>query len=188
MFDLRNASIELHSPRCLLRVLEESEVTERYVSWLNDPQINRFLEARFATHSIDSVRNAVRHYRQSGTEVLFGVFFKGSSNEHIGNIKVADIDRNNGVAEIGFLIGDSRYWSRGIASEVIRSVCAWAFQELGLEKITAGAHAENIGSEKALMKAGFVHEATLRSHAFVEGESRTDVHRYAKFAPRDKPR
>ena len=186
MFDLRDTSVDLHTPRCLLRVLGESGVTERYVSWLNDPSINQYLEARFATHSIDSVRKTVRHYKQSGTDVLFGIFFH--EHVHIGNIKISNIDRNNGVAEIGFLIGDSCYWSKGIASEVIKSVCDWAFQELGLEKITAGAQAENIGSEKALMKAGFVREATLRSHASVEGKSRTDVHRFAKFAPRDEPR
>ena len=188
MLDLRDASVELHTARCLLRALEESGVTERYVRWLNDPDINRYLEARFATHSMESVRKTVRDYRQSGTDVLFGIFVKESDQAHIGNIKISDLDRNNGVAEIGFLIGDSRYWSKGIASEVIKSVCDWAFQELGLEKITAGAYAENIGSEKALMKAGFVREATLRSHASIEGKSRTDVHRFAKFAPRDEPR
>ena len=51
----------------------------------------------------------------------------------------------------------------------------------------ASAYAENIGSEKALMKAAFVSEATLRSHALLEGTSRTDVYRFAKSDPRDEP-
>ena len=82
---------------------------ERCVSWLNDPQINRFLGPQFATDSIDSVRKAVRNYQQSGAAVLFAIFFKESNNEQIGIIKVADTDRNNVVAEPGFLFGDSRY-------------------------------------------------------------------------------
>ncbi len=187
MISPRGLPVEIHTSRCLLRVLEESDVTEKYVSWLNNPDINRYLEARFATHSIESVRNTVRGYWHSNTDVLFGIFFKQDVTLHIGNIKISGLDRNNGVAEIGFMIGDSDYWSRGIATEVITSLCDWMFLELGLKKITAGAYANNIGSEKALIKAGFFLEATLQSHAVLQGNSRTDVHRFAKFSSGHQP-
>ena len=41
----------LRTERIELRNLEPAEVTSRYVDWLNDAAVNRFLEVRFATHT-----------------------------------------------------------------------------------------------------------------------------------------
>ena len=52
--------------------------------------------------------------------------------------------------------------------------------ELGLEKIIAGCYANNIGSIKALEKAGFIKEGHLKSHWFIN-EKRQDVYIYGKI-------
>ena len=43
-------------------------------------------------------------------------------------------------------------------------------EELGLAKITAGVYETNIGSAKALEKAGFKLEATIPSHVICDGQ------------------
>jgi len=72
---------------------------------------------------------------------------------------------------------------RSIAIDVITSVRDWTFRELGLKEITERAFAKSIGSKKALMRAGSFLEATLQPRGFTEGNSRTDVLRFAQFAP-----
>lgn len=41
---------------------------------------------------------------------------------------------------------------------------------MGLERIEAFAHVDNIGSDRTLQKAGFVKEGTLRKRFEVKGE------------------
>ena len=43
-----------------LRRLTEDDVTEKYVSWLNDPEINQYLESRFSVHTIEETRSFIR--------------------------------------------------------------------------------------------------------------------------------
>lgn len=179
---LSGYSGQIATPRGLLKVLTESDVTPDYVAWLNDDQVNRYLDSRFTVHSKESVRSVVRHALESSSEVLMGIFMTEPRSQHVGNIKIYKINLNNATAEIGFLIGKPEFWAKGIATEAIDQLCVWAFQEIGLKKIIAGAHLDNLGSQKALVRAGFNPEATLRSHAVAPDGSRTDVILFARFS------
>jgi RimJ/RimL family protein N-acetyltransferase len=53
------------------------------------------------------------------------------------------------------MIGDKKYWGKGFASRAIKIVLNFAFTKLKVAKITAGSDEHNIGSQKALIKAGF---------------------------------
>lgn len=154
IFD-QNRLPELRGSRCILRPLLVEHVSEHYVAWLNDPEVNRFLESRFALHSLDSVRAFVAYQRSSGCAIFYGIW---SMNEtHIGNIKFGPIDDHHLTSDLGFLIGNRNYWGKGIASEAISLMVNFGF-DCGLEKITAGSYENNIGSTRALQKAGFLQE------------------------------
>lgn len=51
----------------------------------------------------------------------------------------------------------------------------WAFDDLGLKKLTAGAYAENVGSIKAFERAGFEIEGRRLSQAEIAPGVRIDV-------------
>ncbi len=51
--------------------------------------------------------------------------------------------------------GNKNYWGRGICTESVNLITKYAFEELGLIKITLGVIAENIGALKCYKKAGF---------------------------------
>lgn len=61
-------------------------------------------------------------------------------------------------------------------------VADWAFAELGLYKLTAGAYANNIGSIRAFIRAGFEIEAVRRRH-YRSGEEMVDGVLLAMFSP-----
>lgn len=46
----------------------------------------------------------------------------------------------------------------------------YGIKDLGMAKITAGIYETNIGSAKALLKAGFKLEATIPSHVICDGQ------------------
>jgi len=159
----------IETPRLLLRTLEPTDVGPRYLSWLSDPEIRRYLEVRFSpvqsTGELISFVNSVN----AGTDsLLLGIFLK-EGQRHIGNIKLGPVQVDHRRAEIGFLVGEKDCWGKGYASEAISSLSRYGLDRLGLEKITSGCYACNIGSAKALLKAGFVQEAVIPLHVIFEG-------------------
>lgn len=172
-------SSEIDSERLVLRSLTESSITSSYLSWMNDVAVLKYLEVRYSPPtSIDELVGYVNKINSDDKNIFLGVFLK-KNNAHIGNIKLGPINYHHKRADIGFVIGDKKYWGQGFASESIQTLASYAFETLGLEKLTAGCYDGNIGSAKSLLSAGFVHEATLRSHV-VFNDIRVDVLLFGK--------
>lgn len=76
-------------------------------------------------------------------------------------------DVNKFSAEIGYWLAEP-FWGKGIATEAIKILTGYAFNNFNLNRIFAIIYEGNIASEKALIKAGFIKEATLRKAVFKE--------------------
>ena len=73
---------------------------------------------------------------------------------HIGELCFKGLD-SNGVAEIGYGIAE-QYQGHGYATEAIKALLNWAFQEPKVLAIEAEIDDKNIASKKVLEKCGFV--------------------------------
>lgn len=170
--------------RIRLRQSEMSDCTPVYVGWLNDPEVNRYLETRWSRQSLESIQDFVYLQRENSHSILFAIE-EAEGNRHIGNIKIGPIDWNNLCADISYFIGEKDCWNRGIATEAIALVCRYGFEELGLRRIEAGAYAGAAGSWRALEKNGFVREGIFRERGNLCGEF-MDVYRYGILKPEYK--
>lgn len=166
--------IKLAGKNIYLRPVRVSDVTKEYVGWLNDPEVNRYLEIRFARHTLKNVKEFVKKASQNKNLVFLAIIRK-DTNKHIGNIKLDMIKPHHKLAEIGIMIGDKNSWGRGYAGEAVDLLTDFAFNKLKLHKIIAGAYGENIGSVKAFMKYGFVVEGVRKQHFLCNGEWVDDV-------------
>jgi len=154
--------------RVQLFVLEPQHVTDTYVSWLNDPSVNRFLESRYERHTVETTRQFVERTTESADNLFLGIISQ-PSGRHVGNIKIGPINRRHQTAEIGILIGDRTEWGTGIATAAIRIMSEIARDALGLRKVTAGCYASNVGSRRAFEKAGYVVEAIRPAQLLLDG-------------------
>ncbi|HJQ52022.1 MAG TPA: GNAT family protein [Gaiellaceae bacterium] len=59
---------------------------------------------------------------------------------------------------------------RGIASRALRLGALWGLRDLGLARVAAEAAVDNHASIRAIEKAGFHREGTLRAHCKTHGE------------------
>lgn len=142
----------------ILRCLTMTDATENYLSWLQDPEVNAFLEGRFnIPESVTQLAGYIRETVADPDSLLLGIF-KKKELSHIGNIKLGPINRRHRIGEVGFLIGEKKEWGKGYASCAIIMLCDYAFYQLDLVKINAGCYEENAGSRRALLKAGFIAE------------------------------
>ena len=143
------------------KVLEQSDVSPRYISWLSNPLVNRFSDNQYRKVSLDSQRKYVQSCIDSPTIILWGIFL---DNLHIGNIVLDNINYIHSRSEVTYLLGDSNCWGRGIASHSVKFAVKYAKLDLGLHKLYAGVAKPNIASIKVLQKCGFSREAIRESH------------------------
>ena len=146
-----------------LKILEQSDVTSAYVSWLSDPQVVRFSDNQYRNVSVESQKKFVQSCIDSSYIILWGIFFE---NLHIGNVALDNINFNHLRAEVTYILGDTNYWGRGIATYAVKFIIAYARKELALRKLYAGVAEENIASIKVLQKCGFLQEAKRESHLY----------------------
>jgi [ribosomal protein S5]-alanine N-acetyltransferase len=60
-------------------------------------------------------------------------------------------------------------WNRGYATEAVRAIARFGFEEVGLHRITAGCDVDNDASRRVLEKAGFRFEGRLRKDRMRQG-------------------
>jgi ribosomal-protein-alanine N-acetyltransferase len=84
----------------------------------------------------------------------------------IGIVTKTDIYRKN--FEIGYFL-DEKYWGKGIATRAIKAASSYAFSNFDVVRVYAEPFADNPGSRKALEKAGFTLEATLKRNVIKNG-------------------
>jgi ribosomal-protein-alanine N-acetyltransferase len=102
----------------------------------------------------------------------FGIQVAGSMRL-IGHI-ILFISRHDPIGNLGYELHPD-FWNRGFMTEAIRRVLAFGFEDCGVEKISAGADLENVGSWRAMEKAGMVREGLLRHARRYEGVRRDTV-------------
>jgi RimJ/RimL family protein N-acetyltransferase len=174
--------IEFNSERLCFRELREDDVSQRYIGWLNDPAITRFLETRFAAQTEDGIKAFVAAVRADPDAHLLRIGI-AETDEHIGNIKLGPINRHHLSAQISLLIGERRLHGCGFATEAVSRVTEWGFAELGLKRIEGGCYEDNLGSLRAFLKAGYEVEGFMRkSRISVEGR-RVGAFWFARLAP-----
>ena len=155
-----------------LRILQEKDVTDKYVNWMNDYEVVKFTEQHSFTHTKEMVNEFVTKKFNSKCDFLFGIYF---NNNHIGNIKLGPINTNNLISDISYFIGDKKLWGKGIASKALMSVIHFAFNTLKLEKINAGYYQEAVASEKLLNKCGFKFESIIKPDLTSSNPKKTSI-------------
>lgn len=142
---------------------------ERAHAWITDWEVARFLVARYPlslAHErawLDVSPMPSFNHVPLAIDTLDGV--------HIGNIDLRAIQPENRTAEIGVMIGDKAYWSRGYGSDAVRTLARFAFRQMNLERVYLHTYEFNERGQRAFLKAGFTVEGRMRRHVYVDGRS-----------------
>jgi len=161
--------------RIYLRRVEKNDLEGNYYQWLNDQEVTRWMQNGIFPNSAESMLEYHQYMVGSRTDMNLAIVLK-EDDRHIGNISLGALNQMFRSAEIGILIGEKDTWGRGYGSEAIALLAGHAFQRMNLNRLGAGAVAENIGCIRAFEKAGFVREGISRQAYFCEGEYRDCVH------------
>lgn len=178
--------VVLRGDRHTLVPFTEALVNERYVSWLNEPVVNQFLEVRRARQTLASGRTFVRSIRRDPLRYFWAVT-EEPAREMIGTATLS-LNPERESAELGLLIGERDRWGRGAANETIDLLSHFAFGHLGLQRVTGGTYSPNTGMNFTFRRLGFVREGVLRQSHRLDDGSRVDEYLWGIRVDEWKPK
>ena len=158
--------VRIHCGEYLIRTIKEEDASDRWASWMSDPDAMYLLNSPAKQWSKSDVVNYIRQFDQR-LELLIGIFDK-QSRTHIGVYTIkANYAASRGL--INLLIGEPAYRNHGVLSGVRKGIAEYFFETLGLQTMMATALARNKVIVDTLLKAGWRLDQTLkqnvRSHA-----------------------
>ncbi len=147
-----NKNKKILSKRIYLRELTLDDASHKYCSWLNDPEVNKYLETHKST--IKELKKYIQKQIDDPNSFFVGIFDK-KNDKHIGNIKLEPIDWKKRKVIFGILIGNKNYWGKSIGTEATKLIVDYAFNELNLTEIELGVISENKAAIRVYEKVGF---------------------------------
>ena len=177
-----NFDLTMEGRSIVMRPIEINDINERYLSWLNNPEINRFLEfSKHGKQTLEDVFKYVNKRRSEGMEV-FGIRTK-KDNILVGttgfinfenkieykkakSLGLVKGDSSNTSHPVGFglMIGDKRAQAIGIGGEAYVYNIEFIFRVLKIDmifNIAALQHSKVVSIGK---RTGFKIIHTLKNH------------------------
>ena len=137
----------------------QKEVT-RYLLW--NPHISPS-ETRMYLFSLKREYSKGRHKEWA--------LIDKNSSKMIGTCGFTNIDIDNGVGELGYVI-NPKYQKMGLAPEAAKKLLSLGFDYLGLERIEIKYMIDNTPSLAVAKKIGMTFEGVLRSSMYIKGKYR----------------
>ncbi len=161
--------------RIRLRPIEKDDLP-RFVKWFGDPELRGHLEM----HLPMSLGQEERWYErnlQAGDTQAFAIDAQPADMAvgpwiHIGSCGFHSVEWRHRSAELGIVIGARDYWNRGYGTDAVRTLCAFGFYTLNLNRIGLRVFADNARAIRCYQKAGFQEEGRLRQDNFNGGAYR----------------
>lgn len=110
-------------------------VSDRYLGWLSDDEVNRYSQRRGSKPQ--SREDALRWLAGlTAGETVLAIMAPGYG--HIGNIKFGPIDRVNSRSDIAILIGERSSWGQGFGGDALATVTRHLLVTENLNRVDAG--------------------------------------------------
>lgn len=157
----------LETNRLILRRFVKEDAHAMYKNWASDDEVTKYL--MWPTHeNIEISKSIMEEWVNSYSDENYyqwAIVLKDNGDEPIGSIGAVDMNDNISMVHIGYCIGRT-WWNKGIASEALKAVMEFFFDEVQINRIESRHDPRNPYSGKVMEKCGMKYEGTLRSADF----------------------
>ncbi len=153
-----------------LRGLELADVQELMKHW-NKKEVKKFL-LTISPHSLEEEVEWIKstwERRKKGESYIFAIELL-SEQLHIGNIELRIADQISRRGEVGIVIFNSDFCSKGHGTEALRLLLDYGFKALNLNSIELQVFETNLRAIRCYNKVGFKEVGRRRKARFSEGK------------------
>ena len=159
----------LETERLVLREITVEDAPS-ILNYLSDKEVMKY----YGLEPFQTVKDAIdeiswyQSILSNKTGIRWGITVKGQL-EVIGSCGFLNVDAQHARADIGFELNQT-YWGQGIASETLKPIITYGFNQLQLQRIQALIEPANTASQMLVERHGFVREGLLRSYEYTCGK------------------
>ncbi|TMR96399.1 GNAT family N-acetyltransferase [Nonomuraea basaltis] len=159
----------LTGKRVRLRALEPAD-SEAMWRWYHDPEVGRWMDGAPPISLAQNLEKGQNRPRNTFEQMLLGIETLDDPTL-IGYVVLGDTDFRHGEATLETIaIGDRDHRGGGYATDALRVICRYAFEEMGLHRLTLWVVADNAAAVRAYTKVGFVEEGRRREAFRTKGK------------------
>ena len=159
----------LETERLTLRRVTQEDASD-LLAYLSDVDVMKYYGLE-SFKSINDALDEISWYNsifEKGTGIRWGITLKGQE-KIIGSCGFFNRVAQHYRAELGFELS-KEHWGKGIASEAIKTVICYGFEQMNLQRIEALIEPPNIPSQKVVERQGFIREGLLRNYEYTCGK------------------
>jgi RimJ/RimL family protein N-acetyltransferase len=144
---------------------------ERNHRWMNDREVTQYLggQARYlmSMASEEAWLRNVCETMMSYERAFFAIETK--DGVHIGNTNFFNASPEDRRVEIGIMIGDKEYWSKGCGTDALRTLIRFGFEDMNFHRQVLQVFSYNPRAIACYRKCGFAEEVRMRGDMWHEG-------------------
>lgn len=141
-----------------------------YAKWKNNPKV-RIFSRNAMPRSLEEIKKDYEPSEKGQVKdhIEFSIYHK-ADKKLIGICGLNRINWFNRSANAFLMIGETDYWNKKVATEAVKLLLKYAFEEVNLHRVTGGAAVDNIYSWKVAEKVGFTFEGISKEDFYVDGK------------------
>ena len=158
---------EITTERLKLRMITQHDLYDVY-EYSKNPETSRFLlwSAHRSVYDTKMLLNTIKKKYKQCDFFEWGIEYQGKM---IGTAGFTSFQIINDSAEIGYVI-NPEYKGKGIATEAVKAVIKFGFENLALNRISAKYIIGNEASLRVMIKSGMKPEGVHRSMIYTKGK------------------
>ncbi|MDP2731225.1 MAG: GNAT family N-acetyltransferase [Dehalococcoidales bacterium] len=140
--------------KVILREKSPSDAWDDY-AWETDPELAHLDAAPLLTAPYSQYLEDYTRELSYYSVISYQFAVDTLDGKHIGNCSYYHINENKGEAELGIMIGNRDYWSKGYGADVVTTLLDYIFRETKLNRIYLKTLESNTRAQQCFRKCGF---------------------------------
>lgn len=151
--EIKKPTISVH----LEPVQHTRETLDHWVTWINDPDVRKWMWNNLPTSS-DEINEWLYNAANDPRRHYFTIVADG---KQIGFVNLRQDHAPDTSGEIGIVIGEKNFQSRGIGSLTVKAIDAYAKEAVGLETVRAMIKPTNEKSIRLFTGQGYIPQGNV---------------------------
>lgn len=169
----------LETERLILRKIRIEDARIAFNNWCNNDMVDKYVLWKKHPSVETTIKQYEKWIEEYNDEKTFRWIVELKDNHDlIGTIDVSPRFIKHGSCEIGYCYSD-KYWNNGYATEALKAVIKYLFEECEAELVNAEFMENNPASGKVMEKAGMKFEGRLRSRVIDKNNIRNNLVNYS---------